>query len=294
MEYEKSTVNAGLFYKNAEERERLIKAERKYTDGRVLEAIALKKKVCDGTDYSFIVVNQKGIDPPSLDMLQGEGIVAVRRAKRRNMERIPLACGGYAVNSFENLSEDCLGYAETVYEHQLGEDVFTFIEGCKKANSCTVLITGPDEQTINQIKDAVHDGLRAVANVYRDKALLPGAGCFEAQAHTHLTQWKKTVAGRTKLGVQAFADALLVIPRTLAENSGHDPTDAIIALLEDTSAGRRVGIDIETGKTLLPEKQGIWDNVNVKRQFISLGSLIAMKLMLVDEVMRAGKKMSKE
>lgn len=109
MEYEKSEVNSGFFYKTAEEREKLVLAEREFIDLRVKKVIELKRKLCDGTDKSFVVINQKGIDPTSLDMLAKEGIMALRRAKRRNMERLALACGGIAMNSFDDLNESHLG-----------------------------------------------------------------------------------------------------------------------------------------------------------------------------------------
>merc|ERR1712136_348604 len=111
MEYEKSEVNAGFFYKSAEEREKLVEAERRFTNDKVNKIIQLKKEVCDGSgdgeEKGFVVINQKGIDPMSLDMLAKAGIVALRRAKRRNMERLVLACGGNAMNSVDELTPDC-------------------------------------------------------------------------------------------------------------------------------------------------------------------------------------------
>lgn len=174
MEYEKSEVNSGFFYKTAEEREKLVLAEREFIDHRVRKVIELKKKLCDGTDKQFVVINQKGIDPLSLDMLAKEGIMALRRAKRRNMERLALACGGMAMNSFDDLSEECLGYAGLVYEHILGENKYTFVEECKNPQSVTILIKGPNKHTITQIKDAVRDGLRSINNAIGDKAIIPG------------------------------------------------------------------------------------------------------------------------
>jgi len=295
LEYEKSEVNAGFYYKNADERNKLANAERKYTDDKVREIIAFKNSVCvgDKKEYGFIVINQKGIDPMSLDLLQKAGIVGIRRAKRRNMERLAKSCGGYAVNSLEGIDEDCLGFAELVYEHTLGEDKFTFVEGCRNATSCSILIRGPNEYTIRQIKDAVRDGLRAVVNTIEDSSLVAGAAGFEIAAHLNLLNTKSKVAGRAKLGYQAFADALLVIPKTLAANSGLDAQASLIALLEEGSKGAVVGLDVDTGKALLPKQVGIWDNHRVKKQFLHLGSLIAIKLLLVDEVMRAGRKMGK-
>jgi T-complex protein 1 subunit zeta len=295
LEYEKSEVNAGFFYKDAEERAKLVNAERKYTDDKVREVIAFRDSVCvgDKKDYGFIVINQKGIDPISLDILQKAGIVGIRRAKRRNMERLAKACGGYAVNAMDGIDADCLGFAELVYEHTLGEDKFTFVEGCKNATSCTILIRGPNDFTIRQIKDAIRDGLRAVVNVIEDQATVAGAGAFEVMAHLHLLKTKSLVQGRNKLGYQAFADALLVIPKTLAANSGQDVQASLIALLEAGAKGQTVGLDLDTGKPLLPIQVGIWDNHRVKKQFLHLGTLIAVKLLLVDEVMRAGRKMGK-
>lgn len=112
-------MNSGFFYKSAAEREKLVAAEREFIDNRVKKIIELKRKVCNGTDKSFVIINQKGIDPPSLDMFAKENIVALRRAKRRNMERLALACGGVAMNSVDDLTEEHLGWAGLVYEHVL-------------------------------------------------------------------------------------------------------------------------------------------------------------------------------
>ena len=216
LEYEKSEINSSFMYSNADQRERMVAAERAYTDERVAAVIALKKRVCvgDKADAGFVVISQKGIDPPALDMLAREGIVALRRAKRRNMERLVLACGGTAVDSVTELEPECLGFAGKVYEHVLGEEAYTFVEDVANPFSCTILLKGPNDHTINQMKDAVRDGLRAVKNVYEDGAVLPGAGAFEVALAQHLlNDTRKGVAGRAKLGVQAFAEALLIVPK---------------------------------------------------------------------------------
>lgn len=272
----------------------MIEAERKFVDEKCNAIVAFKKQVCGDTNASFVIINQKGIDPPSLDILQKAGIVALRRAKRRNMERLALACGGYAVNSVEGLTPDCLGHADLVYEHVLGEDKFTFVEGVKNPFSCTILLKGPAKHVIEQLKDAVHDGLHAVKNALEDHALIPGAGAFEVAAHLHLLKYRDSVQGRAKLGVQAFADALLVIPKTLAANSGLDAQDAILALLDEARKGNVVGLDVNNGNALSPAQGGIWDNYCVKRQFLHLGSIMAIKLLLVDEIMRAGRSSVRE
>jgi T-complex protein 1 subunit zeta len=292
LEYEKSEVSSGFFYSNAEERERLVDAERAVTDGRVQKIIALKKRVCDGTDRGFVVINQKGIDPQSLDLLAREGILGLRRAKRRNMERLTLACGGLAVNSVEDLTEDVLGFAGNVFEQVLSEEKYTFVEDVKNPFSCTILLKGPYKHTISQMKDAVRDGLRAVKNTIEDGCVLPGAGAFEIAAHAHLQKFAEdSVLGKKKLGVLAYADGLLVIPKTLAETSGHDPLEVMITLQEEQRNGHVVGIDIATGGAVDPKTAGIFDNFVVKKQMLSLASVISAQLLLVDEVLRAGRDM---
>lgn len=142
-----------------------------------------------------------------------------------------LICGGVAQNSVEELTPDILGWAGLVYEHTLGEEKYTFVEEVKSPRSVTLLIKGPNAHTITQIQDALRDGLRAVKNALEDEALIPGAGAFEIACAAHLSgKVKKTAKGRAKMGVQAFADALLIIPKTLAQNGGFDVQDAIVAL----------------------------------------------------------------
>ncbi|CAI5958576.1 unnamed protein product [Closterium sp. NIES-65] len=308
-------------------------------------------------EKGFVVVNQKGIDPISLDMLAREGIVALRRAKKRNMERLVLACGGEAVNSVEELQESDLGWAGVVYEHVLGEEKYTFVEQVKHPHSCTILIKGPNDHTIAQIKDAVRDGLRSVKNTIEDGAvvlvgvggcrwvlvfaggrwgcwralagaggfwvplgpgrcwrvlegaggcwrvlpwaallhasclvllvvgswwdrggivvgsclvLLVGGGAFELAARRHLLETvKPAVQGRAQLGVEAFAEALMVVPKVLAENSGLDTQDVIIQLQSEHAKGNVVGLNVTTGEPMDPHVEGVFDNYSVKQQLIN-------------------------
>jgi len=293
FEYEKSEASAGFFYSNADEREKLAESERRFTDEKVRQVIDFKRRVCKEGE-SFAIINQKGIDVLSLDMLAKEGIFALRRAKRRNMERLTLAFGGSPVNSVDDLDEDVLGWAEQVYEESLGEEKFTFIEGAKNPKSCTLLIRGPNKHTLDQIKDAARDGLRAVKCALEDKALIPGAGAFEVAAYRMLMRRKNAVSGKAKLGVDAFAKALLIIPKVLAENSGLDVQDSIIKLEEEQERSELpVGLHLSSGEPFLPSSEGIWDSVSVLRQVLNLSTVLATQLLLVDEVMKAGKSMGK-
>ncbi|KAG1809436.1 chaperonin-containing T-complex zeta subunit Cct6 [Suillus subaureus] len=296
LEYEKTEVNSGFFYSSAEQREKLIESERRFVDAKVKKIVELKNLVCDqavgGSEKpkNFVVINQKGIDPLSLDILAKNGIFALRRAKRRNMERLQLICGGVAQNSVDDLTPDILGWAGLVYEHTLGEEKYTFVEDVKQPKSVTLLIKGPNAHTIQQIQDALRDGLRAVKNALEDEVLIPGAGAFEVACAGHLSgPVKKAAKGRVKMGVQAYADALLIIPKTLAQNGGFDVQDVVVALQDEQAEGNTVGIDLQSGEPFDPTVEGIWDNYRVKRQMLHSCSVIAVNLLSTDEILRAGR-----
>jgi T-complex protein 1 subunit zeta len=288
LEFEKTEVNTGFIYNDSEQRARMVDAEHALVEERAKKIIELKNQVCD-KGQGFLVINQKGMDPIVLDMFAKAGIIGLRRAKRRNMERLTLACGGVAMNSSDDLTPDVLGKADVVYEQVLGEEKYTFVEGVRNPFSCTILIKGPNKHTIEQIKDAVRDGLRAVKNTIEDGFVVPGAGAFEIACHADLVRFKDSVSGRVKLGVQAYADALLVVPKVLAENSGFDPIDSIIKLQEQFQKGHIVGLDLATGEPMDPDTEGIWDQYRVIRQILHSSSVVATQILLVDEIMKAGK-----
>lgn len=330
LEYEQAETAAGFVYSTAEEREKLVQSERLWLDERCRQIVALKRQVCGAPgsgEKSFCIINQKGVDPLSLDMFAKEGILCLRRAKRRNMERLGLATGGQPILSLQDLSPDMLGFAGKVSQVQYGEDKYTFVEDCPHSKSCTLLLQGPNTLTISQIQDAVQDGLRAVKNAIEDEALVPGGGAFELAASWYLQQVvaAQMTSNKTKLGVQAFAQALLIIPKTLAANAGFDVPETLLQMTEEfkTSNGGHnqlmamfdsdrnkdkdgdaaapeaatttkitaIGLDVKTGQPMLPEMEGVWDNVRVKRQSLYLTTVLANQLLLVDEVMRAGKQM---
>ena len=290
LEYEKSEINSGFYYNSAEQRDKLVASERRFVDDKLKKIVALKNEVC-GSDpkKSFVVINQKGIDPLSLDVLVKNGILALRRAKRRNMERLQLICSGSAQNSVDDLDPSVLGWAGLVYEQTLGEEKYTFVEEVKDPKSVTLLLKGPNQHSITQITDAVRDGLRSVYNAIVDGCVVPGAGSFQIAAAAHLQseEVRKSVKGKAKWGVAAFADALLIIPKTLAANSGHDIQDALAALQDEQGEGNVVGLDLVTGEPMDPVQEGVFDSFRVLRNSIASSQGIASNLLLCDELLKA-------
>ena len=298
LEYENTEVHSKLIYSNAEQREKLLKSEHKATDDLCLKIIALKRELCDSEEGKknnrhFVVINQKGIDPLSLDLLAREGILGLRRAKKRNAERLVLACGGHAVNSFDDLTVNDLGYADIIYEEQIDDEKYTYIEGVKNPQSCTILVRAASGYEIAQIKDAIRDGLRAVKNVFDDESIIPGAGAFEIACSDKLKEYSKTkeVEGKKYYGVNAFADALLIIPKAICENAGIDSQESIInanrAYIENK---KLMGIDLnDNGKSINPVDHGIFDNYCVKKSMLNISPVLTQQFLMVDEIIRAGK-----
>jgi len=232
-------------------------------------------------------------------MLAKENIIALRRAKRRNMERLILACGGNAVNSVDDLTEKDLGFAEQVYEVSLGDDKYTFVEGVKDPFSCTILIKGQSDFSIAQIKDAIRDGTRTIKNFFDDgQVVIPGGGAFEIFAREKLLEYAKNkVDGKAIVGVEAFAEALLVIPKSLAENAGQDHKSSILNVIKSNQGDLKhglFGIDISNGNSMNPILCGVYDNYCVKKAFLNIGPVLVQQLLLVDEIMRAGKQMKQQ
>jgi T-complex protein 1 subunit zeta len=296
MEYEKTEVNSAWYYNTADQRESQIQAERQVVNTCVEHVIALKKKVCEGTDKNFVVINLLGIDPLSLDMFAREGIMALRRAKRRNMERLNLICGATCVNSYKDLNADCLGEAGLLYETQLGDEKYTFLEKVKNPHACTILVRGPNNYTISLVNSAIKDGLRTVKNTIEHGTVVAGAGAFEVGCSKYLLDNLDKAEGRAKLGVQSFAEAMLVIPKAISENSGYDVQDSIIKLQEQVRAHPEVpvGFDVNSGEVLDPVANGILDTYISKRHMLASAPVIANQLLLVDEILKAGAKKQKD
>eukprot|EP00917_Polyrhabdina_sp_WS-2016_P028156 GHVP01060069.1.p1 GENE.GHVP01060069.1~~GHVP01060069.1.p1 ORF type:complete len:531 (-),score=129.36 GHVP01060069.1:187-1779(-) len=293
LEYEKTEVNSSFLYSTAEQKDKLVQSERAFTDEKVKKIIEFKRKVCKEGE-SFVIINQKGIDPLSLNLLANEGIIALRRAKRRNMERLQLCCGGTAQNSVDGLKEEYLGFAGYVHQQAFGEEKFTFVEEVKDPKSVTMLIQGQSNSVIAGIVDALRDGLRGIKNFFDDKkTVLPGGGGTNAALSMHLAKFSESFFDKRQIGIKVLSDALLSIPRILAKNSGLDPVETILKLQEGYKNGSANGINLETGGLLDHDIEGVWDTYAVHRQSLESCTLISSTLLIVDGMIKAGRSLNK-
>ncbi|XP_055490357.1 T-complex protein 1 subunit zeta-like [Leucoraja erinacea] len=282
--------NASCFHKDVEDRESFTKAERRTAQEKVDKILALKREVCGHSGKGFVVVNQKGIDPLALEELAREGVVALRRTKRSDMERLPLACGGQTVSSVVELTTEILGQAGLVHQQTMGERTYTFIEGCHNPRSVTVVIRGPNQHVTGQLREAVRCGMLAVKNTFEDGCAMPGAGAVEIRIGNWLANHAQPkVKGAARLGFRAFADAILVIPKTLAQNAGYHPQETVGKALEaEERTTLPVGIDLSTGGLVEGWETPVWDNATVKHQLIHTSTAIVRNILLVDNIVTTG------
>ncbi|WP_457555110.1 thermosome subunit beta [Candidatus Pyrohabitans sp.] len=236
-----------------------------------------------------VVLCQKGIDDLAQHFLAKEGIFAVRRVKQSDMKKLARATGARVVTSIDDLSSDDLGYAGIVEEVKIGEDELVFVRECRDPKSVTILVRGGSEHVVNEAERAIEDAIGVVAAALRCGKVVAGAGAPEVEVARKLREYAVTVGGREQLAIEAFADALEVIPRALAENAGLDPIDVLVELRKAHEKSPDYGYDVTSNKLKDTFKAGLVTPVNVKTQAISSASEVAVMILRIDDIIAAGK-----
>jgi thermosome len=238
-----------------------------------------------------IVLCQKGIDDVAQHFLAKAGIAAARRVKESDMEKLARATGGKAVTNLKDLTADDLGSAALVEERKVAGDEMMFIEGCKDPKAVSLLVRGGTEHVVEEVERAVHDGISVVSVAIEDGKIVAGGGAPEIETARQLREYAETVGGREALAVNAFADALEIVPRTLAENAGLDPIDILVQLRAEHGKpkGKDLGLNVFNGKVMNAMRLGIVEPLRVKTQAIKSASEAAEMILRIDDVIAAGK-----
>ncbi|MEM0049148.1 MAG: thermosome subunit beta [Candidatus Bathyarchaeia archaeon] len=237
-----------------------------------------------------VVICQKGIDDMAQHFLARKGILAVRRAKKSDMEKLAKATGGRIVTNLEDLKPEDLGYAELVEERKIGEDKMVFIEGCKNPKSVAILIRGGSERVVDEAERSVHDALSVVRDVVQEPKVLAGGGAPEIEVARAIRDYANSLSGREQLAAQAFADAMEIIPTALAENAGLDPIDIISELRAKHEKGETwAGVDVFSGKVRDMRELDVYEPLVVKKQVIKSAVEAATMILKIDDVIAAGK-----
>ncbi len=232
-----------------------------------------------------VVLCQKGVDDVAVHYLAKKGVYAVRRVTESDMKKIAKATGAKVASNLKDLSKDDLGFAGIVEERKVGDEEFTYIMECKNPKAVTLLIRGGTEHVTNEIERAMTDAVGDVAASLKDGMVVAGAGAPEIELAMGLRKYAETLSGREQLAVEAFADAMEVIPRTLIENAGLDPIDAMTDLKAAHSKKQKwAGIDVFSGKVMDAWKRGVIEPLKIKTQAVSSAAEVATMILRIDDV----------
>lgn len=244
------------------------------------------KVVASGATAIFC---QKGIDDLAQHLLANAGILALRRVIKKDLDKLSKATGANIVTSLDELTPSDLGTAGLVEEKRIGNGIMTFVTGTKN-QAVTLLLRGGTQQVLNGLERALDDALHAVADVIEDQKLVAGGGATEIELSLRLREYASTLKGREQLAVVKYAEAMEIVPKTLAENAGFDAIDKIVELKNAHEKNKNAGLNAYTGEIMDMYKLGVVDPTRVKIQAIRSATDAASLILRIDDVMASTKK----
>ncbi|HOT06202.1 MAG TPA: thermosome subunit alpha [Methanotrichaceae archaeon] len=276
VEIEKTEVDAKIQITSPDQLQAFLDQEEKMLNGMVDRIVAT------GANVLFV---QKGIDDLAQHFLAKAGIYTVRRVKKSDMDKLARATGGRVVTSIHEISKDDLGKSGLVEERKISDEKMTFVEDCDNPKSVSIILRGGTEHLVDELDRAMEDALRVVGVAVQDKMFVAGGGAPEVELAMRLRAYASTVFGREQLAIEAFANAMEVIPKTLAENAGLDQIDSLVALRSQHEMGAKgAGLDMETGKPVEMLTIGVVEPLRVKTQAITSSAEAAIMILRIDDV----------
>ncbi|MCS7133775.1 MAG: thermosome subunit beta [Candidatus Caldarchaeum sp.] len=237
-----------------------------------------------------VVLCQKGIDDLAQYFLAKKGIMAVRRIKKSDMDKLAKATKGRVISRIDDLTSEDLGYASLVEERRVGEDKMVFVEGCENPKSLTILIRGGTQRIVDEAERSLKDAINVVKDVIVEGKVIPGGGAGEIEVAMRLRDYAKTLPGKEQLAVNKFAEALEVIPSQLAESSGMDPIEAIVNLTSKHKEGHiTYGINVFKSELADMKQLDVLDPLLVKKQTIKSAVEAAAMVLKIDDIIAASR-----
>ena len=243
-----------------------------------------------------VVFCQKGIDDLAQYYLAKAGVLAVRRVKQSDIEKLAKATGARIITDLRDIKPEDLGEAELVEEKKVGDENMVFVRGCKNPKSVTILIRGGTEHVVDEVERSLKDAIKVCKAAIESGKVVAGGGAPEIEVSLRLKEWAPTLGGREQLAAEAFASAMEIIPRALAENAGLDPIDILVELRKAHEAGKTTyGVNVFEGKVVDMKEAGVLEPLTVKKQAISSATEVAIMILRIDDVIAAkGLEKSKE
>ena len=234
---------------------------------------------------------QKGIDDMVQHFLAKDGILATRRVKQSDMEKLARATGGTVITKLDDLTKSDLGEAGLVEARKVGDDKMIFVEKCKEPRSVAILIRAGLERMVDEADRAMNDALSVVADVVEDNMIVAGGGATESEIAKVLRAFATTVGGREQLAIETFADALEVVPKTLAENAGLETIDILVGLraAHEKKNGHLMGVDVFNGEIVNSYENGVVEPMKVKEQAMKSAAEVASMILRIDDVIASTK-----
>lgn len=281
LEIEKTEFDAKINIESPEQMEAFLQQEENMLKEMVEKIVATGASV---------LICQKGIDDMAQHFLARKDILAIRRVKKSDMEKLTKATGGNIITNLNDVSKTDIGFAKLVEERKIGDDKMTFIEGCKNPRSVAILIRGGTERIVDEAERSIHDALCVARDVVEEPKILAGGGAPELEMASVLRDYAQTLPGKEQLAVMCYAEALESVPVTLAENAGLDPID-ILSELRMRHEKKQIwaGVDAIKGKVSNMNKAGVFEPLTVKKQIIKSTTEAATMILKIDDVIASGK-----
>ena len=281
LEIEKTEFDAKLNITSPEQMKRFLDEE------NTMLKTMVEKITGSGAN---VVICQKGLDDIAQHYLAKANVLTVRRVKESDMTKLSRATGARVINNLDDLTSKDLGAADLVEERKVETDKWVFIEGCKNPKAVTILIRGGSQRVVDEADRSVHDALMVTKDVLEKPLIVAGGGSPEAYVSSKLREWTNTLTGREQLAAEKFAEALEIIPLTLAENAGMNQIDTLAELRSKQNKGAKwAGIDARNSRIADMSKLDIFEPLAVKEQIIKSATEVASMLLRIDDVIASSK-----
>jgi thermosome len=277
LEIKKTEVDAEISIKSPDQLQLFLDQEEQMLHDMV------NKVIDSGANVVFV---QKGIDDIAQHYLAKAGVYAARRVKKSDMDKLARATGAKILTSLKEINGSDLGRSGLVEEKKIGDEAMTYVTECHNPKAVSIILRGGTEHVVDEAERALHDALRVVGIAIEDEKLVAGGGSPEVELALRLREYSGTLTGREQLAVSKFAEALEVIPRTLAENAGLDPIDMLVEMRSQHEKGKKTaGLNVFTGKVVDMWKEGVVEPLRVKTQAIDSATEAATMILRIDDVL---------
>ncbi len=282
LEVEKTEFNAEIRIRDPTQMKAFLDKET-----RMLKEMVEKIKASGAK----VLLCQKGIDDVAQHFLAKNGILTARRVKQSDMEKLARATEGKVITNLDDLKPNDLGKAGLVEERKVGDDKMIFIEKCKHPRSVAILIRAGLERMVDEAERAMHDALSVVADVVEHNKVVAGGGAIESEIAKVIRPYATKIGGREQLAIEAFADAIEIVPKTLAENAGLEAIDILVGLrsAHQKPRGHLMGVNVFTGKIMDMRECGVIEPLRVKEQAVKSATEVASMILRIDDVIAATK-----